>query len=76
MRQSMIARHDRLAEQVRERYGSVNLLVNNAGITRAVPHGDLDSLDDDLIDQIFRVNWRGAFATVGPSDHCLSRAMA
>jgi 3-oxoacyl-[acyl-carrier protein] reductase len=53
-----------LAEQVRERYGSVDLLVNNAGITRAVPHGDLDSLDDDLIDQIFRVNWRGAFATV------------
>jgi 3-oxoacyl-[acyl-carrier protein] reductase len=54
----------RLAEQVRERYGTVDLLVNNAGITRAVPHGDLDSLDDDLIDQIFRVNWRGAFATV------------
>jgi 3-oxoacyl-[acyl-carrier protein] reductase len=52
----------RLADQVAEKYGKVNLLVNNAGITRAVPHDNLDDLDDDLIDQIFRVNWRGAFA--------------
>jgi 3-oxoacyl-[acyl-carrier protein] reductase len=29
-----------------------------------VPHDDLDSLDDGLIDDIFRVNWRGPFATV------------
>jgi 3-oxoacyl-[acyl-carrier protein] reductase len=29
-----------------------------------VPHHDLDALDDDLIDQIFRTNWRGAFACV------------
>jgi 3-oxoacyl-[acyl-carrier protein] reductase len=54
----------RLAEQVAARYGSLDLLVNNAGITRPVPHDDLDGLDDDLIDQIFRVNWRGAFAAV------------
>lgn len=54
----------RLAEQVAARFGSVDLLVNNAGITRPVPHDDLDGLDDELIDQIFRVNWRGAFASV------------
>jgi 3-oxoacyl-[acyl-carrier protein] reductase len=54
----------RLAEQIGARYGSVDLLVNNAGITRPVPHADLDDLDDDLIDRIFRVNWRGAFASV------------
>jgi 3-oxoacyl-[acyl-carrier protein] reductase len=53
-----------LAEQVGARYGAVDVLVNNAGITRQVAHGDLDGLDDDLIDQIFRVNWRGAFAAV------------
>ena len=45
-------------------YGKVDLLVNNAGITRFVPHDDLDALDDELIDRIFRVNWRGAFAAI------------
>ena len=54
----------RLAEQVGARYGAVDVLVNNAGITRQVRHDDLDGLDDELIDQIFRVNWRGAFAAV------------
>jgi len=40
------------------------VLVNCAGITRYVPHNDLDALDDRLIDDIFRVNWRGPFAAV------------
>ncbi len=54
----------RLAATVATQYGKVNVLVNNAGVTRPVPHADLDSLDDELIDRIFRVNWRGAFAMV------------
>ena len=53
-----------LAEQVAARYNRLDVLVNNAGITRPVAHHDLESLDDALIDQIFRVNWRGAFASV------------
>ena len=53
-----------LADEVKSRYGSLELLVNNAGITRPVPHDDLESLDDALIDEIFRVNWRGPFACV------------
>ncbi|MBC7811386.1 MAG: SDR family oxidoreductase [Burkholderiales bacterium] len=54
----------RLAQIVAERYSTVDVLVNCAGLTRPVPHDDLDALDDDLIDTIFRVNWRGAFACV------------
>jgi 3-oxoacyl-[acyl-carrier protein] reductase len=53
-----------LAVAVEERYGRLDLLVNNAGITRPVPHDDLEGLDDELIDRIFQVNWRGAFAAV------------
>ncbi len=53
-----------LASAVAERYGRLDLLVNNAGITRPVPHDDLAGLDDALIDRIFQVNWRGAFAAV------------
>jgi 3-oxoacyl-[acyl-carrier protein] reductase len=54
----------RLAALVTDHYGRLDILVNNAGTTRFVPHADLDALDDDLIDHIFRVNWRGAFAHV------------
>lgn len=53
-----------LARQISEHYGRLDILVNNAGITRPVQHDDLDGLDDDLIDDIFRVNFRGAFASV------------
>jgi 3-oxoacyl-[acyl-carrier protein] reductase len=53
-----------LAAEVELRNGRCDVLVNCAGITRFVPHSDLDALDDQLIDDIFRVNWRGAFAAV------------
>lgn len=55
---------DALAHEVKERQGRVDVLVNCAGITRYVPHADLDALDDRLIDDIFRINWRGPFAAV------------
>ena len=53
-----------LADAISEKYGRLDILVNNAGITKAVPHADMDALDDALIDDIFRVNWRGAFASI------------
>ena len=52
------------AETVRAKYGKLDVLVNNAGMTRQVAHADLNALDDELIDAIFRTNWRGAFACV------------
>jgi 3-oxoacyl-[acyl-carrier protein] reductase len=52
------------ATQVTERYGALDLLVNCAGVTRFVAHDDLDGLDDELIDRVFRVNWRGSFACI------------
>ncbi|MEH0018755.1 MAG: SDR family oxidoreductase [Desulfobacter sp.] len=53
-----------LAAELAKQYGRVDILVNNAGMTRFVDPDNLDGLDDSLIDDIFRVNWRGAFATV------------
>ena len=53
-----------LAHAVAEKYGRLDILVNNAGISQAVAHEDLAGLDDELIDRIFRVNWRGAFASI------------
>lgn len=53
-----------LARAVSETCGRLDILVNNAGISKGVPHDDLQALDDELIDRIFRVNFRGAFASI------------
>lgn len=54
----------RAAEEVRARFGSLHILVNTAGFTKPVPAVDLAGLTDDLIDDIFKANWRGVFATI------------
>jgi 3-oxoacyl-[acyl-carrier protein] reductase len=53
-----------LRDSITERYGRLDILVNAAGFTKPVPHADLDGLDDDLIDRMFQVNWRGQFAAI------------
>ena len=53
-----------LARQLADRCGTVDLLVNNAGITTPVPHDDLEGLTDEWIDRIFQTNWRGSYACV------------
>lgn len=53
-----------LAAEIERRHGRCDLLVNCAGVTRFVPHHDLDALDDELIDHILATNVRGAFASI------------
>jgi 3-oxoacyl-[acyl-carrier protein] reductase len=53
-----------LRAEIERRYERLDILVNAAGFTKPVPHADLDALDDDLIDKMFSVNWRGQFATI------------
>ncbi len=52
------------AKEVLTRTGGASILVNSAGFTKPVALGDLDGLDDDLIDSIFAVTWRGMFASI------------
>jgi 3-oxoacyl-[acyl-carrier protein] reductase len=54
----------KFAAEIDSRYGFCDALVNCAGVTRFVPHGDLDALDDGLIENILSTNVRGPFATV------------
>lgn len=53
-----------LRDAIRDQYGRLDILVNAAGFTKPVAHADLDGLDDELIDRMFQVNWRGQFAAI------------
>jgi NAD(P)-dependent dehydrogenase (short-subunit alcohol dehydrogenase family) len=53
-----------LAHSVRSQYGRADILVNAAGFTKPINHADLDALTDELIDDMFKVNWRGQFAAI------------
>jgi 3-oxoacyl-[acyl-carrier protein] reductase len=52
------------AAEVERVCGRADVLVNSAGTTRAVPHADLDALDDESFDRILVTNVRGPFATI------------
>jgi 3-oxoacyl-[acyl-carrier protein] reductase len=54
----------RMAEFANDKYGRLDVLVNNSGVTKPVPHDNLDGLEDEWIDKIMQVNFRGAFACV------------
>ena len=62
-----------LAARIANDPGRLDVLVNAAGVTRPVAHDDLDALDDELIDRIFRVNWRGSFAMIRACQNLLAR---
>jgi 3-oxoacyl-[acyl-carrier protein] reductase len=64
----------RLANQIDATFGRLDILVNCAGVTRFVPHPDLDSLDDALVDRIFAVNVRGVIASTRAMRHLLDRS--
>src|SRR5262245_52105871 len=45
----------------RESFGGLDVLVNNAGTTRFIDHADMESVTDEVWDDIFSVNLKGAF---------------
>lgn len=54
----------RAVEAISDDHGRLDVLVNNAGSTRVIPHGDLEALDDAFFDFVVAVNLRGPFAAI------------
>jgi len=52
------------AEAISAAHGKLDVLVNSAGTTKMIAHGDLDALDDATFDDILITNVRGPFATI------------
>lgn len=47
--------------KIRREWGSLDVLVNNAGVTTFVDMADLDALTDEHWDQVLNINLKGAF---------------
>jgi len=59
-----------LVDQVVGRHGRLDLLVNNAGTTQVIPHGDLEAATPDVWRRIFDVNVIGTWqVTVAAVPH-------
>jgi ketoreductase RED2 len=53
---------ERLIGTVLERFGQLDALINNAGVTKVIPHNDLNSASVDVWREIFEVNVFGTWA--------------
>jgi len=52
------------AQEVKQRAGRCDILVNSAGFTKPVAANDLKGLTDELFDEVVQTNLRGVFSTI------------
>ncbi len=52
---------DEMLRQVDTEFGRLDVLVNNAAVTRFIPHSDLDTLTESVWDEILGVNLKGPY---------------
>ncbi|MEO8604082.1 MAG: SDR family oxidoreductase [bacterium] len=51
----------RLIAAALEHFGRLDILINNAGTTQLIPHGDLDAVTDEIFHRILDVNLLGTW---------------
>jgi 3-oxoacyl-[acyl-carrier protein] reductase len=54
----------KMMDQINQRYGRLNILVNNAGTTRFIKHDQLGDLTTEIFDKIYQVHVRGTYVCV------------
>lgn len=50
-----------MVDQLVQKFGTVDLLVNNASITRHIPMDDLEAVTEEIWDELYDVNVKGMF---------------
>jgi 3-oxoacyl-[acyl-carrier protein] reductase len=50
-----------MVDAIAQRFGSVDLLVNNASVTRHIPLNDLEAASEEVWDELYAVNVKGMF---------------
>jgi len=53
-----------VADTVRDLHGRADILINSAGFTQPIAHGDLDALTDEIFDSVLIANVRGPFSVI------------
>ena len=56
------AAHTRIAQELTQHLGQLNILVNSAGYTRRIPHGDLEALSPEFFTQMLSANAGGTYS--------------
>jgi 3-oxoacyl-[acyl-carrier protein] reductase len=53
-----------LAATVQDAFGRADIVVNSAGMTKPIPHADLEALDEAFFDQVLIANARGPYSVI------------
>lgn len=53
-----------MAQQIKRKFGRLDILINNAGATQFIEHNKLDSLTKEIFDEMYKLHLRGPFLCI------------